>query len=202
MSKLTLGILLSGRGSNFSAIAENIRQQKLNAEITCVVSNVAAAQGLEHARSLGLPAYSLESKGKEREAFDREVIQKLRQHNVEYICLAGYMRLLSSHFIQAYPNRILNIHPALLPSFPGLNAQSQALEYGVRFTGCTVHFVDEGLDTGPIILQAAVPVLSDDTLEALSRRILKEEHRIYSEALQLIAEGRVRVEGRKVRIFP
>jgi len=202
MSKLTLGVLLSGRGSNFAAIAENIRQGKLNAEIACVISNVSSAPGLEHARSLGLTAYALDSRDKERESFDREVMGVLRRHNVEYVCLAGYMRLLSSHFIQSYPNHILNIHPALLPAFPGLHAQKQALEYGVRYTGCTVHFVDDGLDTGPIILQAVVPVLPDDTLETLSLRILKEEHRVYSEALQLIAEGRVRVEGRKVRIFP
>ncbi|MBI3940419.1 MAG: phosphoribosylglycinamide formyltransferase [Acidobacteria bacterium] len=197
---MILGILLSGRGSNFASIAENVLTGKLPCEIGCVISNVAAAPGLERARQWGLNAYFLDSKGKERAAFDAEVTQKLRSHAVDYVCLAGYMRLLSPEFVSAFPNRILNIHPSLLPAFPGLHSQRQALEYGVRYSGCTVHFVDAGLDTGPIILQVVVPVLPDDDEESLSARILREEHRIYSEAIRLIAEGRVEVEGRCVRI--
>lgn len=195
-----LGILLSGRGSNFGAIAENVMTGKLPCEIGCVISNVASAPGLERARQWGLNSYFLDAAGKTRVVFDIEVADMLRAHKVDYICLAGYMRLLSADFVNAFPNRILNIHPSLLPAFPGLHAQRRALEYGVRYSGCTVHFVDAGLDTGPIILQAVVPVLPGDDEECLSERILKEEHRIYSEAVKLACEGRLRVEGRTVRI--
>ena len=199
--QITLGILLSGRGSNFGAIAENVLTGKLPCEIGCVISNVADAPGLERAREWGLKAYHLDGRGKERVAFDAEVAARLRSDNVDYVCLAGYMRLLSAQFVEAFPNRILNIHPSLLPAFPGLQAQRQALQYGVRYSGCTVHFVDEGLDTGPIILQAVVPVLAGDDEESLSARILAEEHRIYSEAIRLVCEERIRVEGRRVRIL-
>lgn len=194
-----LGILLSGRGSNFEAIARNVREGKIPARIAVVISNREEAPGLARARELGLNARFIPSKGKEREAYDREVVAVLKEHHVDLVCLAGFMRILSPHFIREFPGRILNIHPALLPAFPGSDAQKQALEYGVKFTGCTVHIVDEGVDTGPIVRQAVVPVLDDDTVETLSARILKEEHRIYSEAICLLLEDRVRIEGRRVR---
>jgi phosphoribosylglycinamide formyltransferase-1 len=193
-----LGILLSGRGSNFEAIARHVRAGKIPAEIAVVISNKEEALGLATARSLGLPARFIPSKGKEREAYDREVVAVLKEFQVDLVCLAGFMRILSPYFVRAFPGRILNIHPALLPSFPGEEAQRQALEYGVKFTGCTVHIVDEGVDTGPIVLQAVVPVQDDDTVETLSARILKEEHRIYSEAICLLLEDRIRVVGRRV----
>ncbi len=193
-----LGILISGRGSNFEAIAANIAAGKLPAEIALVVSNRPEARGLETARSLGLPAVCVPSKGLDREVYDRMVLAELRQHKVEIVCLAGFMRLLSANFIREYPNRILNIHPSLLPAFPGLDAQRQALEHGVKITGCTVHFVDEHLDAGPIILQAAVPVLDSDTVESLSARILREEHRIYSEALAIVIGGNYAIDARRV----
>ncbi len=193
-----LGILISGRGSNFEAIAANIAAGKLPAEIALVVSNRPEARGLETARSLGLPAVCVPSKGLDREVYDRMVLAELRRHKVEIVCLAGFMRLLSANFIREYPNRILNIHPSLLPAFPGLDAQRQALEHGVKITGCTVHFVDEHLDAGPIILQAAVPVLDSDTVESLSARILREEHRIYSEALAIVIGGNYAIDARRV----
>ena len=195
-----LGILLSGRGSNFEAIARNVQAGKIPAEIAVVISNKADAQGLATAREMGLATRFIPSKGKEREAFDREVVAVLREFKVDLVCLAGFMRILSPYFIREFPQRILNIHPALLPAFPGEEAQRQALEYGVKFSGCTVHLVDEGLDSGPIVCQAVVPVLDDDTPEALAARILKEEHRIYSEAICLLLEDRIRVEGRRVRL--
>jgi len=195
-----LGILLSGRGSNFEAIARNAQAGKIPAEIAVVISNKADAQGLATAREMGLATRFIPSKGKEREAFDREVVAALREFQVDLVCLAGFMRILSPTFIREFPQRILNIHPALLPAFPGEEAQRQALEYGVKFSGCTVHLVDEGLDSGPIVCQAVVPVLDDDTPEALAARILKEEHRIYSEAICLLLEDRIRVEGRRVRL--
>ena len=194
-----LGILLSGRGSNFEAIARNVQARKIPAEIAVVVSNKEEAPGLAKARDMGLTTRFIPSKGKEREAFDREVVAVLREFQVDVVCLAGFMRILSPYFIREFPRRILNIHPALLPAFPGTDAQKQALDYGVKFTGCTVHIVDEGVDTGPIVFQAVVPVLDDDTVETLSARILKEEHRIYSEAICLMLEERFRVEGRRVR---
>jgi phosphoribosylglycinamide formyltransferase-1 len=193
-----LGILLSGRGSNFEAIARNVQAGKIPAEIAVVISNKKEAAGLERAREMGLETRFIPSKGKEREAFDREVVAVLREFRVDLVCLAGFMRILSPYFVWEYPNRILNIHPALLPSFPGEDAQRQALEYGVKFTGCTVHLVNEGTDTGPIVCQAVVPVRDDDTAETLSARILQEEHRIYSEAICLLLEDMVRFEGRRV----
>ena len=193
-----LGILLSGRGSNFEAIARNVAAGRIPARIALVVSNRENAPGLALARSLGLKTRLIPSQGKDREAYDREVVAALEECKVDLVCLAGFMRVLSPAFVRAFPGRILNIHPALLPAFPGLDAQKQALEAGVKFSGCTVHLVDEGVDTGPIVRQAVVPVLDNDTVETLSARILQEEHRIYSEAICLMLEGRVRVEGRRV----
>ena len=193
-----IGILISGRGSNFVAIADHVAAGDLEAEIAVVISNRPEAPGLELARRRGLCAVCIPSKGLDREAYDRMLIEELRNRGVEIVCLAGFMRLLSAAFIREFPNRILNIHPSLLPAFPGLDAQRQALEHGVRVAGCTVHFVDEYLDAGPIVLQAPVPVLDGDTAETLSARILKEEHRIYSEALGIVVGGRYRIEGRRV----
>ena len=193
-----LGILLSGRGSNFEAIARNVQAGRIPAEIAVVISNKADAQGLATAREMGLATRVIPSKGKEREAFDREVVAVLREFQVDLVCLAGFMRILSPTFIREFPQRILNIHPALLPAFPGEEAQRQALEYGVKFSGCTVHLVDEGVDSGPIVCQAVVPVRDDDTPETLAARILKEEHCIYSEAICLLVEDRIHIEGRRV----
>ena len=193
-----LGILLSGRGSNFEAIAENIERGRLNAEIAAVISNRAEARGIEIARERGLPAVVLPSKGVERAEYDRRVVAELQNRGVELVCLAGFMRLLTPEFCRAFPLRALNIHPSLLPAFPGIDAQKQALEHGVNISGCTVHFVEEELDGGPIILQAAVPVLDDDTEQTLAARILIEEHRIYSAAIGIILSGRWRMEGRHV----
>jgi phosphoribosylglycinamide formyltransferase-1 len=197
--KRRIGVLLSGRGSNFEALADSVSDGRIpNAEIAIVISNKPDAAGLERAKARGIPARAIASRGLEREAYDRQVAEVLHEHKVELICLAGYMRLLSPYFVAAFPQRILNIHPSLLPSFPGLESQKQALEYGVKFAGCTVHFVDENLDAGPIILQAVVPVLDGDDEHTLSERILKEEHRIYSEAVKIILEGNYRIEGRRV----
>lgn len=196
--KKRLGILLSGRGSNFLAIADAIASGRLDAEIAVVISNRTDAPGIDAARARGLNAGVLPSRGLDREVFDRQLIAELEKNRVDLVCLAGYMRLLSGHFIRSFPMRILNIHPSLLPAFPGLDAQHQALDHGVKFSGCTVHFVDEGLDSGPIIKQAVVPVQDDDTADTLSARILREEHRIYSEAIALVCSGRYRIEGRRV----
>ena len=196
-----LGILISGRGSNFEAIAGSVAGGvlgALGAEIAVVISNRTEARGLETARSRGLNAVCLPSKGLDREVYDRRLAAELHQHDVELVCLAGFMRLLSAGFIREFPERILNIHPSLLPAFPGLDAQHQALVHGVKITGCTVHFVDEDLDAGPIVIQAAVAVRDDDTEATLSERILKEEHRIYSEAIGIVMAGQYRVEGRRV----
>jgi phosphoribosylglycinamide formyltransferase 1 len=193
-----LAILLSGRGSNFEAIADNAANGSLEAHIAAVISNRPEARGLLVARQRGIHAVALASRGMDREAYDRALIEELRQYDVDLICLAGYMRMLSAGFVRQFPNRILNIHPSLLPAFPGLDAQRQALEYGVKISGCTVHFVDEYLDAGPVLLQAAVPVLDDDTVESLSARILEEEHRIYSEAIRIMLRGDCRIEGRRV----
>jgi phosphoribosylglycinamide formyltransferase-1 len=193
-----LGILLSGRGSNFVAIADSIAAGFIAAEIAVVISNVPDAQGLEHARERGIKTVALRSKGISRDAFDRMVMEELKINQVDLICLAGYMRILSPFFIRAFPERILNIHPSLLPAFPGLHAQQQALDHGVKVSGCTVHFVDEGLDSGPIISQAVVPVISKDTVETLSARILKKEHDLYTVAIALVVEGHYRIEGRRV----
>jgi phosphoribosylglycinamide formyltransferase 1 len=197
---MRLGILISGRGSNFEAIANSIARRKLDAEIAIVISNRANAAGIELARQRGIPLRVIASAGMDRETYDKLLIEELRTHEVDLVCLAGFMRLLSADFIRAFPNRVLNIHPSLLPAFAGLDAQRQALEYGVRITGCTVHFVDEFLDSGPIIIQSAVPVLDADTVESLSARILLQEHVIYSKAIRDIVDGKVTIEGRRVMI--
>ncbi len=194
-----IGVLLSGRGSNFEALAESVAAGRIpGAEIALVISNREGAPGIESAKARGIPARVIPSKGLEREAYDRLVVAELQRARVELVCLAGFMRLLSPYFIAAFPRRILNIHPSLLPSFPGLEAQRQALEYGVKLSGCTVHLVDENLDAGPIVAQAVVPVRDDDTAETLAARILAEEHRIYTEAVRLILSGQYRFEGRRL----
>lgn len=194
-----IGVLLSGRGSNFEALADSVASENIpNAEIALVLSNREAAAGIDRAKSRGLATRVIPSKGLERETYDRLVVAALNEAKVDLVCLAGYMRLLSPYFVSAFPQKILNIHPSLLPSFPGLEAQKQALDYGVKFAGCTVHFVDENLDAGPIILQSVVPVEDGDTEETLSARILQEEHRIYSEAVKLILEGKYKIIGRRV----
>ena len=194
-----IGVLLSGRGSNFEALADSVVAGRIpNAQIAMVISNQPDALGLKKAEARGIPARTIPSKGLQREVYDRQVVSVLQEYKVDLICLAGYMRLLSPYFVAAFPQKILNIHPSLLPSFPGLESQKQALDHGVKFAGCTVHFVDENLDAGPIILQAVVPVLDSDDEHALSQRILKEEHRIYSEAVKLVLEGKYRIEGRRV----
>lgn len=197
---MRLGILISGRGSNFEAIADSIARRQLDAEIAIVISNRANAPGLEIARSRGIPLRVISSAGLEREAYDRLLIEELRTHEVDLVCLAGFMRLLSASIIRAFPDRVLNIHPSLLPAFAGLDAQRQALDYGAKITGCTVHFVDEFLDSGPIVIQSAVPVLDGDSVASLSTRILAQEHLIYSKAIRYIVDGRITVEGRKVTI--
>ena len=194
-----IGVLLSGRGSNFEALAESVSAGRIpGAEIAVVISNKPDAKGLERAKARNIPTRMIPSKGLEREAYDRQVAAVLQEYRVDLICLAGYMRLLSPYFVAAFPQRILNIHPSLLPSFPGLESQRQALEYGVKLAGCTVHFVDENLDAGPIVLQSVVPVQDADDEEKLSERILKEEHRIYTEAVKIVLEGKYRIEGRRV----
>ena len=195
-----LGILLSGRGSNFEAIARNLAEGTIDAEIPVVISNRPEARGLDIARAMGLNAISIPSKNVERETYDAIVAAELKRHHVDLVCLAGFMRLLSAPFIREFPMRILNIHPSLLPAFPGLDAQEQALRHGVKITGCTVHFVNEQLDAGPIIMQAAVPVLDDDTAESLSARILKEEHRIYSEAIRKVIADHRAGSGRIIKL--
>src|SRR6202163_1818483 len=198
-----IGVLLSGRGSNFEALADNIAAGQIpGAEIVVVISNREDAPGLARAAARGIPARAIPSKGLPREAYDKLVVAELQRAGVELVCLAGFMRLLSPYFVACFPQRILNIHPSLLPSFPGLEAQRQSLEYGVKFSGCTVHLVDENLDAGPILAQAIVPVRDDDTDAALSARILAEEHRIYTDAVRLILSGRYRIQGRRVIAFP
>jgi phosphoribosylglycinamide formyltransferase-1 len=196
--KKRLGILLSGRGSNFEAIADSVAVGNLDAEIAVVIGNRPEARGLEVARQRGLNAVCIPSKGLDRNIYDAMLAAELKKHAVDLVCLAGFMRLLSAGFVREFPRRILNIHPSLLPSFAGLDAQYQALEHGAKISGCTVHFVDEYLDAGPIVTQAAVPVLDDDTVETLSARILREEHRIYSDAIRLVLSGLWRIEGRRV----
>ena len=193
-----LGILLSGRGSNFEAIADSVQAGRLAAEIAIVISNRADAPGLETARRRGLKAKLIVSKGRTREDHDAEVVRALKEAQVDLVCLAGYMRFLSPDFIRAFPNRILNIHPSLLPAFPGLEAQKQALEYGAKISGCTVHFVDEHLDHGAIILQKSVPVLESDDVHSLSARILEQEHIAYTEAIGLVLSGKIEIQGRRV----
>ncbi len=199
MSELkNLGILLSGRGSNFEAIADSCAAGRIPARIAVVISNKPDALGIERARQRGLEALVIPSKGKQREEHDAEVVAALRAHEVDLICLAGYMRLLSPWFCQQYPQKILNIHPALLPAFPGLEAQKQAFDYGVKVSGCTVHFVDEHLDHGAIIVQKAVPVLDGDDEHTLAARILEQEHIAYSEAIAIVLAGNYEVVGRRV----
>jgi phosphoribosylglycinamide formyltransferase 1 len=196
-----IGVLLSGRGSNFEALADSVAAGRIpNAEIALVVSNRESAEGIAKARARGIAAQAIPSTGLPREAYDKLVVAALREKNVELVCLAGYMRLLSPYFVAAFPSRILNIHPSLLPAFPGLEAQRQALEHGVKFTGCTVHFVDENLDAGPIVIQGVVPVKDCDSVETLSERVLIEEHRIYTEAVRIVLAGRYRIDGRRVLI--
>ena len=197
--KKRIAVLLSGRGSNFEALAESVAAGRIpNAEIVLVVSNREGAPGVERARERGIPARVIPSKGLEREAYDRMVAAALKEVKPDLVCLAGYMRLLSPYFVEKFRGKILNIHPSLLPAFPGLEAQREALEHGVKFSGCTVHFVDETLDAGPIVLQAVVPIRDADTPESLAERILAEEHRVYSEAARIVLEGRYRIEGRRV----
>jgi phosphoribosylglycinamide formyltransferase 1 len=193
-----LGILLSGRGSNFLAIADSVRAGRINAEIAIVISNRADAPGLEAAKQRGLQAVLIPSKGRVRVEHDREVIAALQHARVDLVCLAGYMRLLSPEFVRAFPDRVLNIHPSLLPAFPGLDAQKQALDYGVKVSGCTVHLVDEHLDHGPIVVQRTVPVLPDDDEHSLSARILEQEHIAYTEAINVMLAGNFRLDGRCV----
>ena len=195
-----LGVLLSGRGSNFEAIADRIASGKLNAEIAVVISNVESARGLERARLRGFNAVFIPSRNRPREEFDREAVEVLHKHDVSLVVLAGFMRIFSSVFLEAFPYAILNIHPALLPAFPGTDVQQKALDYGVKFSGCTAHFVDAVLDGGPIVLQASVPVMDGDTVDTLSARILKEEHRIYSDAIELVLSARCEIQGRRVVI--
>ncbi|TCK71514.1 phosphoribosylglycinamide formyltransferase [Acidipila rosea] len=197
MKKARLGILLSGRGSNFLAIADSIAAGRLDAEIAAVISNKADAPGVAAAQERGLAAFVIEAKGRKRAEHDAEMIAKLREQGVDLVCLAGYMRLLSPEFVQAFPERILNIHPSLLPAFPGLDAQRQALDYGVQFAGCTVHFVDEQLDHGVIVLQKPVPVFEEDDEHALSLRILAQEHLAYTEGIARVLSGEYHVAGRR-----
>jgi phosphoribosylglycinamide formyltransferase 1 len=193
-----IGVLVSGRGSNLQALIDAARRGELGGAIAVVVSNVETARGLERARAAGIPAVFRDHRGKRRESYDAEIVDILHAHQVDLVCLAGFMRLLSPVFVRAFPGRIVNIHPALLPSFPGLGAQRQAFEHGVKVSGATVHLVDEDLDCGPIVAQEAVGVLPADTPESLAARILEAEHRLYPRAVRLLLEGRCRVEGRRV----
>lgn len=198
---VTIAVLISGGGTNLQSIIDAIEAKRLDAKIALVLSNKADAYGLVRAKNHGLPTEVLDHKAyPSREAYDQAVVDNLRTRGVELVVLAGFMRLLSPVFVKAYSNRIMNIHPALLPSFPGLHVQKKAVEHGVRFSGCTVHFVNEECDEGPIIIQAVVPVFPDDSEDTLAARILKHEHRIYPRAIQLYAEGRLRVEGRRVLV--
>ena len=202
MAMLNIGVLISGKGSNLQAIIDAIEKEELAARIAVVVSNKADAYGLERARIHGIEAVYIPSKGKDRTDFERDVAEVLEARGVELVCLAGFMRVLSPYFIRRFQNRIMNIHPALLPAFPGEEAQRQAFGYGSKVTGCTVHFVDEGVDTGPLIIQMPVTVDEDDTVESLSTRILEHEHRAYPAAIQLFAKKRLRIEGRRVHVLP
>lgn len=198
-----LGVLISGRGSNLQAIIDATRDGRLDAVVAIVVSNRADAPGLQRARDAGIPTAVIDHRAfPSREAFDRALADELRRHDVALVCLAGFMRLLGPAFLRAFPDRILNIHPSLLPAFPGLHAQRQAFEYGVKISGATVHLVTAELDAGPIVLQAAVPVRHDDTEDTLAARILVEEHRIYPEAIRIVLDGRWRIEGRRFLVEP
>jgi phosphoribosylglycinamide formyltransferase-1 len=196
-----IGVLISGRGSNLQALVAAAAAGALGGEVAVVVSNVEQAPGLEKARAAGIASHFRDHRGRSREEFDRDVLELLAAHHVDLVCLAGFMRRLSAHFIRAYPGRILNVHPSLLPAFPGLEPQKQALAYGAKVSGATVHLVDEGLDSGPILLQEAVPVREDDTEATLAARILEVEHRLYPRAARIVLDGRCRVEGRRVRLL-
>ena len=200
--KKKLGILISGRGSNFQAIADSVAAGRIDAEIAVVISNRPEAPGLEIARARGLDAVCIPSKGLDREVYDRMLVAELKKRSVDLVCLAGFMRLLSAYFVREFPLRILNIHPSLLPSFPGLDAQHQALEHGVKISGCTVHFVDEFLDAGPIVIQRGVPVADGDTPDTLAARILEQEHQAYTEAIRIVLAGNFRIDGRRVIAGP
>ncbi len=201
MKKLKIGVLVSGRGTNLQSIIDNIENKNIPAEIVIIISNIPDAYALSRAEKHGIKTKVIEHKAfKAREEFEKAIIETLKAESVELVCLAGFMRLLSPFFINTFKHRIMNIHPALLPSFPGTHAQKQAFDYGVKITGCTVHFVDEGTDTGPIIIQEAVPVLDNDTDESLSSRILEKEHTLYPKAIKLFAEGKIEVRGRRVII--
>lgn len=202
MKKVRIGVLVSGRGSNLQAIIDTIGKGQLAAEVSVVISDQAGAYSLERARKHNIPAVHISAKGHKgkRDEYDALLVKELRNRGVELVCLAGFMRIITPVLIQAFPNRILNIHPSLLPAFPGLHVQKAAIDHGAKFSGCTVHFVDEGMDTGPIVIQAVVPVLDNDTEDSLSERILKQEHKIYSRAIQLYAEGKLTVAGRRVLV--
>ncbi|MBW2054007.1 MAG: phosphoribosylglycinamide formyltransferase [Deltaproteobacteria bacterium] len=203
MNKVKLGVLISGSGSNLQSIIDNIEAGSLSAEIKVVVSNATDAYGLTRAEKHGLKTEMVEHKNfPSREDFDARLVQVLKENDVELVVLAGFMRVITSTFLKAFPNQIMNIHPALLPSFPGVHVWQTAIDYGVKFSGCTVHFVDEGTDTGPIIIQSVVPVLDDDDADTLAARILKQEHKIYPRAIQLYAEGRLEIQGRLVKVLP
>ena len=200
---LNIGVLVSGSGSNLQSILDACAANKVKARVVCVISNKADAYALERARNCGIPALHLDHRAYSgREGYDEALVATLREFGVELVVMAGFMRIITEVLLEAFPMAVMNIHPALLPAFPGMHAQRQALEYGVKSAGCTVHFVDCGTDTGPIIIQATVPVMEGDTEETLSARIQKEEHRIYPEAVRLFAEGRLKVEGRRVAIAP
>lgn len=202
MSDARVGVLISGRGSNMVSLARACADESFPARVVVVVSNVPGAPGLERAADLGIPTATVDHRHfEDRAAFEARLLEVLREHDTEVVCLAGFMRLLSPELVAAWRDRMLNIHPSLLPAFPGLDAQAQALEYGVRYSGCTVHLVTEEMDAGPIVLQAVVPVRPDDTEGTLAARILEQEHRIYPRALRLLAEGRLRVRGRRVEIL-
>lgn len=201
--KLRIGVLASGGGTNLQAIIDRCREGSISAEIVLVLTNKPGAGAIERAQKAGIPTACIDHREfAQRQDFDEAMVGALREAGVELVVLAGFMRIITQVFLDAFPERIINIHPALLPAFPGLHVQQQALDYGARFSGCTVHFVDSGVDTGPIIIQAIVPVLPDDTADTLAARILEQEHQIYPRAIQLIAEGRVHVDGRKVTIDP
>jgi phosphoribosylglycinamide formyltransferase-1 len=202
MKKVKLGVLVSGRGSNLQAIIDNIEKGLLPAEVVIVISDQPDAYSLERARKHNISAIHISAKGYrgKRDEYDALLVTEFQKNKVELVCLAGFMRIITPTLIKAFPNRILNIHPALLPAFPGLHVQKAALDHGVKFSGCTVHFVDEGMDTGPIIIQAVVPILDNDTVDSLSERILKQEHKIYSRAINLYAEGRLKIDGRRVLV--
>jgi len=197
-----VGVLISGRGSNLQALIDAQKASRLGGELAVVISNVGTAPGLDRARAAGVPALVCDHRGRPREAHDADLIARLQEHHVDLVCLAGYMRLLSPAFIRAFRGRIVNVHPSLLPAFPGLEAQQQAWEHGVKVSGATVHLVDEGLDSGPIVLQEAVPVFDSDDADALSARILEAEHRIYPRAVSLLLSGAYRVDGRRVKAVP